>query len=105
MDGQAMKPGIEPIRVSQPGQVPPGSNEGVLDRVSRELAVSEDQAGRRVQPREGSAGDRGEGVMIARSRPLDETTLVHGCLGIRHGAFGRTRMLWRWDRPNRSRAQ
>jgi len=80
MDGQAVEPGVEPVRVAQPGQVTPGSNEGVLDRVSRELAVPQDQSSGCVQPSEGSAGDRGEGVMIAPSRSLDETTLVHGRL-------------------------
>ncbi len=45
----------------------------------------EDESGCRVQPREGSAGDRGEGVMIAPSRSLDETTLLHGRLSYQHG--------------------
>ena len=44
-------------------------------------AVPEDQAGGRVQPRDGRAGERGEGVMIAPPRPLDEPSLVHGRLG------------------------
>jgi len=85
MDGQAVEPGIESVRVAQPGQIPPCSNEGILDRVSRELAVPKDQSSGCVQPREGSAGDRGEGVMIAPSRSLDETTLVHGRLSYRRG--------------------
>ena len=38
------------------GQVPPGTDEGVLDRVSRELAVPEDQPSGRVQPRDGPRG-------------------------------------------------
>ena len=84
---QAVQPGMEPIRIAQPGQVTPGSDEGVLDRVSRELAVPEDEAGCRVQPREGSAGDRGKGVMIALPRSLDETTLVHGRLSYRRGTL------------------
>ena len=45
-----MEPGIEPVRVTQPGQVAPGSHQGVLDRVARELAVPEDEARGRVQP-------------------------------------------------------
>ena len=69
----------------RPGQVPPGADEGVLDRVSRELAVPEDQAGGRVQPRDGRVGERREGVMIASLCSLDETSLVHGRLGFRHG--------------------
>jgi hypothetical protein len=82
---QAIEPGVETIRVAQPGQIAPGSDEGVLDRVSRELAVPEDEAGGGVQPREGSAGDRGKGVMIALPRSLDETTLVHCRLSYRRG--------------------
>ena len=105
VDGQAMQPGFETVRVSQPGQVAPGSDEGILDRVARELAVSEDQSSSCVQPREGSASDRGEGVMIAPSRSLDETTLVHGRLSIRRGTPGRARMLWRRDGGNRSRTR
>ena len=85
MDGQAVEPGVEAVRVAQPGQIAPGSNEGILDRVSRELAVPEDEAGGSVQPREGSAGDHGKGVMIALPRSLDETTLVHGRLSYRRG--------------------
>ena len=85
MDGQAVEPGVEPVRVAQPGQIAPGSDEGILDRVSRELAVPEDEAGGSVQPREGSAGDHGKGVMIALPRSLDETTLVHGRLSYRRG--------------------
>ena len=47
-------------------------------RVSRELLVPEDQAGRRVQPRDEHAGKHGEGVMIASLCSLDELSLVHG---------------------------
>jgi hypothetical protein len=75
-----VEPGIEAVRIAQPGQVPPGSDEGVLDRVSRELAVPEDQAGGSVQPRDGRAGQHREGVMIALPRSLDETSLIHGRL-------------------------
>jgi hypothetical protein len=47
---QSVKPGIEPFRAAHPPQVPPGGDQGVLDRVSRELAIPEDEAGGRVQP-------------------------------------------------------
>ena len=52
VDGQSVEPGVEPVGISQPRQVPPGRIERVLDRVARELRVPEDQAGRRVQPRD-----------------------------------------------------
>ena len=68
---QSMEPGVEPVRVAKPGQVPPGSDERLLDRVARELRVPEDQAGGRVQPREAHIEERGEGVMFASPRSLD----------------------------------
>ena len=74
---QAVEPRLEAIRIAEGGQVPPGADEALLDRVSRELGVPKDQAGRRVQPRDEHAGERGEGVMIASHRSLDEFSLVH----------------------------
>ena len=74
---QPTKPGLEAIRIAERGQVPPGRDEALLDRVSRELGIPEDQASRRVQPRDGPAGEHGEGVMIAPLRLLDELSLVH----------------------------
>ena len=47
---EAVEPGVEPVRVTKPGQVPPGAHQGVLDRVARELRVPEDEARGRVQP-------------------------------------------------------
>ena len=77
-DDEAAEPGFEAIRIAKRREVPPGSDEALLDRVSRELVVPEDQAGRRVQPRDEHAGKHGEGVMIASLRSLDELSLVHG---------------------------
>jgi hypothetical protein len=53
----------------------------LLDRVSREIGVPEDQSGRRVQPRDGQVDEHGEGGGIALPCSLDETSLVHGRLG------------------------
>ena len=90
--GQTVEPGIEPVRIAQPGQVPPSSHEGILDRVSRELGVPEDQAGGSVQPRDGRAGQHREGVMIALPRSRDETSLVHDRLTC--GAAGLVALGW-----------
>ena len=57
----------------------------ILDAVARELGVPEDQPGGRVQPRDGIAGQRREGVMIALLRPLDEVSLVHDSPTSRRG--------------------
>jgi hypothetical protein len=75
---QAVEPGLETVRIAQRRKVPPGSDKALLDRVSRELLVPEDESGRRVQPRDERTGKQGKGVMIASPRSLDELSLVHG---------------------------
>ncbi len=76
-EDQAVQPRLEAIGIAEGRQAPPGGEEPLLDRVSRELVVPEDQAGCRVQPRDERAGKHGKGVMIASPRPLDELSLVH----------------------------
>lgn len=83
IDDESVQPGVEAVRVAKPGQVAPGADESLLDRVARELRVAEDQSSRRVQPREADIDERGEGVMFASPRSLDEGSLVHGRLGFR----------------------
>src|SRR6185369_362558 len=78
IDGQAMEPGVEPIRVPKAGQGATCPDQRLLDRVARELRVPEDEACGRVQPRECRVDESGKGVMIALPRPLDELSLVHG---------------------------
>ena len=81
VDGQPVKPGVETIGVAEARQVAPGPDESLLDGVTRELRVPEDQSSRRVQPREPRVDELGEGVMIASLGPLDGVSLVHGRLG------------------------
>ena len=76
--GEAVQPWHEPVRVAQTRQVPPRSHHRILDGVSRELAVPEDQPSCRVQPRDGRAGELSEGVLVAFLRAPDEVSLVHG---------------------------
>ena len=78
---ESMEPGVERDHVAQRGQIAPAAHECVLDRVPREVVVPDDQAGRGIQPRDGRAGQRREGVMIAPLRSLDEFSLVHKPLG------------------------
>ena len=80
IDGQAMQPCVEPIRVAKARQVAPSPDQRLLDRVARELRVPKDEASGRVQPREGRVDELGEGVMIAPLRASDELSLVHGRL-------------------------
>ena len=89
VDGDPMEPGVESIRVAQPREVAPSSDEGVLDRVARQLWVPEDEAGCGVQAREGQVDKRGEGVMIASPSLFDEPSLVHGPPRCRRGHRGR----------------
>lgn len=76
-DQQPMQPGLEPRRITKTGQVPPGVQQRVLNRVPREFAIPEDEAGGCIQPRDGRASQDCEGVMIAPLCLLDETPLVH----------------------------
>src|SRR6188472_4325804 len=78
IDEQSMEPGVEPLRVTETGQITPGADERLLDRVARELRVAEDQPGGRVQPREPDIEERSEGLMIASLRSVDAGSLVHG---------------------------
>jgi hypothetical protein len=73
-----VEPGIEPVRITKSGQVPPGSHQGVLDRVARELRVPEDEARGRVQAGSSRRREHGKGVVIALPSLLDECPLVHG---------------------------
>ena len=98
VDGQAMEPGVEPVGVTQPRQVVPGPDERLLDRVAGQLRVAEDEAGDPVQPRDGIAGELGEGVMIALPRSLDESSLVHDRLGFGAPMVDVLDSVWRPDR-------
>jgi hypothetical protein len=74
---EPVQPSVEPIGASQGGQIAPGADERLLDRVLRLVGVMQDQTGCCVQPPDRGAGKRGEGVMIASSRPVHEIGLHH----------------------------
>jgi hypothetical protein len=78
VDGQSSEPAVEGGRIAQSGQITPRPDERILDGVPREVVVPDDEPGRRVQARDGRAGERGKGVVIALLRSLDESSLVHG---------------------------
>ena len=104
VDEQSMEPAVERTHVAQRGQVAPAADERLLDRVPREVVVPDDQPGGCVQPPDGRAGQRREGVMIAPLRSLDETALVHWRPLRWRDAGGRARMLGRGPTANCSRA-
>ena len=86
-----MEPGIEPSWIAQARKIAPGPDERFLDRVARELRGPENESSRGVQPRDRDIDECCEGVMIASPGSLDETRLVHGCLGCGNGHNGRAR--------------
>ena len=99
VDGESMEPGVETIRVAQAGQIAPGSDERLLDRVARELRVPEDEASRSVQPRAGRASKHRKGVMIASPSPaLTSPRWSTIASGDRHGRDGRAYLVRRQGR-------
>ena len=67
-----MEPGVEPLRVAQAREVAPSPDVCILDRVTREFGVAQDEAGDRFEARDGRVDEPCEGVMIAPSRSFDE---------------------------------
>jgi hypothetical protein len=67
-----MEPGVETLGIAKSGEVPPGSDVSLLDGVTCEFRVPEDQPGCRVQPHDRRVDELGEGVMIALLRSFDE---------------------------------
>ena len=78
VDQQSVQPRVEPVRVAQARKVAPGADQRLLDRVAREVRVTQDQSGRRVHARRGRAHQDGEGFAIASACLVDERPLVHG---------------------------
>jgi hypothetical protein len=93
--GEAIQPSIEPVGFPKLREVPPGSDQPLLDRIACELRVPEDEASCAVQPHDGHAGEIGEGVMIASPCLLHESSLVHGRLVCRHGHMAVRHRVWR----------
>jgi hypothetical protein len=95
VDGESVEPGVEPIRITKSGEIAPGPDQPLLDRVACELRVAEDEAGRLVQPHDSPSGELGEGVVIALPCLLDEPSLVHGRLGCGTTTAVALDSLWR----------
>jgi hypothetical protein len=70
-----VKPGFETIRIAQGGQVPPASDERLLDSVLRTVRVPQDEPSRGVQPTDRGACQQRKGVMIALPCSLHEVPL------------------------------
>ena len=84
VDGQTMEPAVELVGVPQPGQIAPGADAGVLHRVVGEVRVTDDQAGGTVEPGERGVQQLGEGDRVTFPCPLNERSMLHGVLRLRH---------------------
>ena len=92
--GEAVEPGVEPFRFAQGRQLAPGLEHRVLDGVSRELRIPDDEAGGCVQPSESRVDEHGEGVMIASPGSPDQLQLLHDRLSMRRDpTWSRYRVL------------
>ena len=77
MDGQAVEPRIEAVRVAQPRQAAPRLDKRFLDSIAGKLRVVQDQASGAAQPTDGCACQDGERVMVAMLGLLNEDRLIH----------------------------
>lgn len=66
------EPGIELLRVAEPGEMLPGSDERVLGCVVRVGLGTQDGQRRPVQPTAPGGDERVEGEVVAPSGPLDD---------------------------------
>ena len=70
-----MEPGIEPVRVAESGQVAPGDDERLLQRILRSIDVAQDPVAEREQAAEPSADQVGERLAVAVSCRFDEIVI------------------------------
>src|SRR5689334_22754115 len=75
IDEEPPDPGIEPVDVSQPRQLPPRVDERLLDGVLSPLAVAKDQAGDGIETITGCRREGLEGLVIAIPGCLDVVAL------------------------------
>ena len=75
VEEEPVQPGVEAIGIAQRGQVPPASDERLLDGVLRTVWVPQDEPSRGVQPTDRGACQQRKGVMIASPCSLHEVSL------------------------------
>ena len=102
VDDQSMQPGVEAIRITKPGQIAPGTDQALLNRILGQVRFAEDQPGGCVQPPKSAVDELGEGVMIAPPRPLDELSLIDVRLACGSAMMAVLNKVWRRCPPKRS---
>ena len=78
-----MEPRIEAIGVTQPAQVLPCSDQGILDRVLRHLVVAQDEAGDTKQATRTARRQRRERIEVTLPGTNDEVALDRTTLWLR----------------------
>ena len=72
VDEQAIRPGIEPLRVTESRQLLPDPNEGLLRGVLGEVSVAQDPVGHLLVVAVCRLGDLGEGRLVPLLRSHHE---------------------------------
>jgi hypothetical protein len=78
VDNQALEPGVKALGFPEVGQVAPGSEERLLRGVFGALLVAQDPEGERVALARMRDHERGERVLVAAPRSLNEILLHPG---------------------------
>lgn len=82
---QSMEPGIPGTGITQCAEVPPGQEEGILDRVLGAIPIAKDEASDAGEPVERELHQLREGIEVPVPGPYDDVSL-HGChrFGTKH---------------------
>jgi hypothetical protein len=75
--GEPVQPGVESVRIAEPGQVAPRPDVRFLHGITSEVVIAKDEPGHRLESRDRTAQEHGEGVVVASPRSLDEFSLAH----------------------------
>src|SRR5687768_5522581 len=67
-----MQPGVEPLAVSKAAEVPPGTDERILDRIFRGIPIAEDPSRDRVQTVVRGGREGIESLVVAPLCAFDE---------------------------------
>jgi MerR family transcriptional regulator, repressor of the yfmOP operon len=86
VEEEPMQPGLEAIGIAQRREVPPASDERLLDGVLRAVGIPQDEPSRGVEPTDRGACQQRKGVMIASPCSFHEVSL--------HVVLGSARPFW-----------
>jgi hypothetical protein len=79
MDEEALEPRIEPVRIAEPSQVPPGDHQRILQGILGPIDVAEDPLGDGKEAVASNADQVDERRPIPALRRLDEIAIHRVC--------------------------